>query len=58
MNAWPDADRRSKLVFIVEGLDPAVIERSLHVFNDLSDRLLSQTGVNAPLQAPQLVGQD
>ena len=45
MKAWPDdADRRSKLVFIVEGLDPVVIKRSLRVFNDLSDRLLSRTG--------------
>jgi G3E family GTPase len=26
--AWPDADRRSRLVFIARGLDPAVIERS------------------------------
>jgi G3E family GTPase len=26
--AWPDADRRSRLVFITRGLDPAVIERS------------------------------
>lgn len=30
--AWPDADRRSKLVFIVRGLDPALIERSLRAF--------------------------
>lgn len=54
MKAWPDADRRSKLVFIVEGLDQAVIERSLRVFNDLSDRLLSQTGENPSRQARQL----
>jgi G3E family GTPase len=26
--AWPDADRRSRLVFIARGLDPAVIDRS------------------------------
>ncbi len=32
MAAWPDADRRSRLVFIVDGLDPAVIERSLAAF--------------------------
>jgi G3E family GTPase len=29
MNAWPDTDRRSRLVLIVKGLAPATIERSL-----------------------------
>jgi G3E family GTPase len=29
---WPDADRRSRLVFIARGLDPAVIERSFRAF--------------------------
>jgi hypothetical protein len=33
MNAWPDADRRSRLVLIVKGLAPAAIERSLHAFS-------------------------
>src|SRR5262249_33767545 len=32
MAAWPDADRRSRLVFIVDGLDQALIERSLGAF--------------------------
>ncbi|HLN10071.1 MAG TPA: GTP-binding protein, partial [Xanthobacteraceae bacterium] len=32
MRAWPDADRRSRLVFIVRGLDPQAIERSLRTF--------------------------
>ncbi|MBS0517647.1 MAG: GTP-binding protein [Proteobacteria bacterium] len=32
MAAWPDEDRRSRLVFIVDGLDPAAIERSLAAF--------------------------
>jgi len=59
MKAWPDSDRRSKLVFIVEGLDPAVIEHSLHVFNALSDRLtLVAAGDDPSRQAPQLVAQD
>jgi G3E family GTPase len=31
--AWPDADRRSRIVFIVRGLEPGVIERSLAAFN-------------------------
>jgi G3E family GTPase len=32
MRAWPDADRRSRIVFIVQNLDRAVIERSLGTF--------------------------
>lgn len=32
MAAWPDGLRQSRLVFIVRGLDPALIERSLHAF--------------------------
>ena len=30
--AWPDADRRSRLVFIARGLDLALIERSFRAF--------------------------
>jgi G3E family GTPase len=30
--AWPDGDRRSRLVFIAKGLDPAVIGRSFRAF--------------------------
>ncbi len=32
LRAWPDADRRSKIVFIVQGLERDVVERSLQVF--------------------------
>jgi G3E family GTPase len=32
MSAWPDDDRRSRLVLIVKGLDPAAIARSLRAF--------------------------
>ena len=32
MAAWPDADRRSHVVFIVDGLDRTAIERSLRAF--------------------------
>jgi G3E family GTPase len=39
LEAWPDADRRSRLIFIVHGLQRERIARSLAVFNDL---------VNAP----------
>ena len=33
LEAWPDEDRRSRLVFIVRRLDPAVIERSFRAFS-------------------------
>ncbi len=38
LDEWPDADRRSRLIFIVRGLARARIERSLAVFNDLVNR--------------------
>lgn len=33
LDHWPDADHRSRIVFIVRGLDPSTIERSLAAFN-------------------------
>ncbi len=33
--AWPDADQRSRLVFITRGLDPALIARSMRAFGVL-----------------------
>lgn len=41
MSGWPDADRLSRIVFIVDDLDPARIEASFHVFNRLSEKVLS-----------------
>jgi G3E family GTPase len=38
MAAWPGADRRSRLVFIVDGLERAAIERSLAAFMGLRER--------------------
>jgi G3E family GTPase len=32
MKAWPGGDRRSRLVFIVDGLERRAIERSLAAF--------------------------
>jgi G3E family GTPase len=32
LRAWPDADRRSKLVFIVDGIEPDQLRRSLAAF--------------------------
>jgi G3E family GTPase len=30
---WPDRDRRSRIVFIARGVEPAVVEASLAAFN-------------------------
>ena len=37
MRAWPDADRRSRIVFIVKDLERAALERSLAVFCGLGE---------------------
>lgn len=37
LDAWPDADRRSRLIFIVRGLDRERIEASLDAFNRLAN---------------------
>jgi G3E family GTPase len=36
MQAWPDGDRRSHIVFIVDDLDSSLIRRSLAAFNRLA----------------------
>jgi G3E family GTPase len=33
LDAWPDEDHRSRLVFIGEGIDRDALERSLAAFN-------------------------
>lgn len=33
LDAWPDNDHRSRIVFIMRGLDPTLIKRSLTAFN-------------------------
>jgi G3E family GTPase len=35
LGAWPDGDRRSRLVFIARGIDPALIERSFRAFSSV-----------------------
>ncbi|WP_275791168.1 CobW family GTP-binding protein [Pararhizobium gei] len=35
MASWPSTDRRSRIVFIVDGIEPALIERSFTTFNTL-----------------------
>jgi len=37
LEAWPDEDRRSRLVFIVRGIDRRLIEASLTAFNGLAN---------------------
>lgn len=44
---WPTDDRRSRIVFIVLGLQPGPILRSLKAFNGLASRLAGETGVSA-----------
>ncbi|MGI9433904.1 MAG: CobW family GTP-binding protein [Geminicoccaceae bacterium] len=36
LDDWPDDDHRSRIVFIMRGLDPALIKRSLAAFNKLA----------------------
>jgi G3E family GTPase len=38
LEAWPDADRRSRLVFIGRGIDPRALEESLAAFNRAAAR--------------------
>ena len=33
LDRWPDDDRRSRLIFIVRGLEQSLIERSLAAFH-------------------------
>ena len=35
MTGWPDEDRRSRIVFIVDEIDPDLVRRSLAAFNRL-----------------------
>ncbi len=42
--AWPSAQRRSRIVFIVEGLDPEAIRRSFESFMRLAGRLPPAAG--------------
>jgi G3E family GTPase len=44
LDEWPDSDRRSRLVFIVRGLQRERIEHSLAVFNGLVDNPSANVG--------------
>lgn len=41
LDAWPDADRRSRLVFIVRDMDRQRIEASLAAFNGLANSVMA-----------------
>ena len=49
LDAWPDEDRRSRLVFITRDIGREEIEASLSTFNALAD---AATGADAP-EAPR-----
>jgi G3E family GTPase len=38
MDVWPDADHRSRIVFIVRALDPAQIQASLAAFQRIANK--------------------
>jgi G3E family GTPase len=48
LSAWPDGERRSRLVFIARGLDPAVIERSFRAFSS-APRAVADRGRGSPV---------
>ncbi len=52
LDAWPTADRSSRLVFILEGLNPDRIAESLAVFNRLSNPRAA-VGGDASAPAPE-----
>jgi G3E family GTPase len=45
LDAWPEEDRRSRLVFIARGLDPAMIERSFRAFSMPQKQTAREGGV-------------
>lgn len=57
LTEWPSDDRRTRLVFIVDGLDPAVITRSLDVFlkSKTSDSTANVESHSAPAGAGSTV---
>ena len=43
LDAWPDADRRSRIVFITRGVEQEAVERSLRAFNRLGHAAAERT---------------
>jgi G3E family GTPase len=52
MTAWPDQDRRSRIVFIVDGIDPDLVRRSLAAFNGLSSAATETVPLTAMPRLP------
>jgi G3E family GTPase len=48
MDAWPSADRRSRVVFIVRDLDPRLIDASLRAFDYASRHTVSRLSDQRP----------
>jgi G3E family GTPase len=55
LDEWPDADRRSILVFIVRALDPANVLRSLRTFLGTDRPILLPRATTRPHFAPELI---
>jgi len=50
LSDWPNDDHRSRLVFIVEGIEPELIRRSFSVFNGLGTPKVKQPSERKPMQ--------
>ena len=51
LERWPDADRRSRIVFVVRDISRAEIESSLAVFNRLANPRFEETTTDPPAHA-------
>lgn len=56
MEAWPSADRRSHIVFIVDGLDPGLIKRSFEAFTLVKRAADGGPQREVPDEGPMMVG--
>jgi hypothetical protein len=46
LDRWPSEDHRSRIVFIVEGIEPDLIRRSFSVFNRLGTAKAADGGLD------------
>jgi hypothetical protein len=51
LDSWPGADRRSRLVFVLRDLDPALIEASLRAFDRAARNLVPKADFHRPAGA-------
>ena len=52
LSNWPDEDRRSRLVFIIEGIEPGLIRRSFEIFHRLNAAVADQALAACRAEAP------